>query len=178
MNGLGWCEFDVRLVHNSKSRKARQNSCQTFAAKQQQGEFSGWRIKFMLPTYWGVCSGGFWWERERERERFRFFFGEWPHIYLEFFFFWITLKHNTISPLPSIGRWLHFIMANTACEMLGNSISPDDERSVFNGNKRTEVAGTSLMLKMPISWSSVKPGGVLKKCKIYKNSNRNSLAKD
>lgn len=67
------------------------------------------------------------------------------------------------------------MMARTACEMLGNSIRPDDERSVFKGNRRTDTAGTSLMLKMPISWSSVRPGGVLKKCKIYRDYKRNII---
>jgi len=97
---------------------------------------------------------------------FSFFFGFRKGGHIDLTFFLITLKHNTISPLPSIGRWLHFMIASTACEILENSISPDDERSVFKGNRRTDVAGTSLMLKIPISWSSVKPGGVLKKCKI------------
>lgn len=54
-------------------------------------------------------------------------------------------------PFPSMGKWLHFMIATTASAMFGNSISPDDERSVFNGKRRTEVAGTSFILKMPIN---------------------------
>lgn len=71
-------------------------------------------------------------------------------------------------PFPSIGKWLHFIMAKTDWPMVANSIKPDDDRSVLSGNNRTEDGGTSLILKIPINCSSVNPGGVLKKCKIWK----------
>lgn len=54
----------------------------------------------------------------------------------------------------------------TASATLGNSIKPDDDRSVFNGNIRTAVGATSFWLNIFTSWSSDKLGGVLKKCKI------------
>lgn len=165
---LGWhwgCDIDVGLLHNSTSRKAMQNSCRNFWLR-----VFGWAKKLccLLIGAWDAKDFN---ENEREREwefcvTFSFFFGFRKGGHIDLTFFLITLKHNTISPLPSIGRWLHFMIASTACEILENSISPDDERSVFKGNRRTDVAGTSLMLKIPISWSSVKPGGVLKKCKI------------
>lgn len=72
-----------------------------------------------------------------------------------------------LIPLLSIGIWLHFMMASTASATLENSIRPDDDRSVFSGNIRTAVGGTSLSLKSCSSCSSAKPGGVLKKCRIY-----------
>lgn len=52
--------------------------------------------------------------------------------------------------------------------MVANSIKPDDDLSVLSGNNLTEDGGTSLILKIPINCSSVNPGGVLKKCKIWK----------
>lgn len=72
-----------------------------------------------------------------------------------------------LIPLLSIGMWLHFMMASTASATLENSIRPDDDRSVFSGNIRTAVGGTSLSLKSCSSCSSAKPGGVLKKWRIY-----------
>lgn len=39
---------------------------------------------------------------------------------------------HLLSPLFSTGIWLHFIIAITASATFGNSIRPDDERSVFN----------------------------------------------
>lgn len=55
------------------------------------------------------------------------------------------------------------MIAITACATLENSINPDDDLSVFNGNILTPVGGHSFMLNIPISCSSVRPGGVLKK---------------
>lgn len=72
-----------------------------------------------------------------------------------------------LIPLLSIGMWLHFMMASTASATLENSIRPDDDRSVFSGNIRTAVGGTSLSLKSCSNCSSPKPGGVLKKWRIY-----------
>lgn len=69
-------------------------------------------------------------------------------------------------PLLSIGMWLHFMIASTASATLENSIRPDDERSVFSGNMRTAVGGTSFSLNSCSSCSSARPGGVLKKCRI------------
>lgn len=54
-------------------------------------------------------------------------------------------------------------MASTASATFENSIRPDDDRSVFNGNIRTAVGGTSLSLNICNNCSSAKPGGVLKK---------------
>lgn len=71
-------------------------------------------------------------------------------------------------PLLSMGIWLHFIIANTASATFGNSINPDDDRSVFSGNIRTAVGGTSFELNTSSKWVSSRPGGVLKKCKIWK----------
>lgn len=62
--------------------------------------------------------------------------------------------------------WLHFIIASTAWAMDGNSISPDDDRSVLSGNIRTADGGTSFFAKISTNWSSDRLGGVLKKCKI------------
>lgn len=77
-----------------------------------------------------------------------------------------VINFGLCLPLLSIGMWLHFMMASTAWATLGNSMRPEEERSVFSGNIRTAVGGTSLILKIPISCSSVRPGGVLKKWRI------------
>lgn len=55
------------------------------------------------------------------------------------------------------------MMANTASATFANSIKPEDERSVFSGNMRTAVGGTSFSLNSCSSCSSARPGGVLKK---------------
>lgn len=59
------------------------------------------------------------------------------------------------------------MMASTASATLENSIRPDDDRSVFSGNIRTAVGGTSLSLNSCSNCSSASPGGVLKKWRIY-----------
>lgn len=70
------------------------------------------------------------------------------------------------------------MIAMTASATFGNSIRPDDERSVFNGNMRTAVGGTSFALKIFISCSSVKLGGVLKKCKICHGQSNEEIEKN
>lgn len=72
------------------------------------------------------------------------------------------------KPLLSMAVWLHFMMAKTAWAIDGNSSSPDDERSDFNGNMRTAAGATSFCVKISTNCSSVRLGGVLKKCKIYR----------
>lgn len=63
--------------------------------------------------------------------------------------------------------WLHFMIAITAWAIDENSIKPDDDRSVFNGNILTAAGGHSFLLKSSTSWSSERLGGVLKKWRIY-----------
>lgn len=63
--------------------------------------------------------------------------------------------------------WLHFMIAITAWAIDENSIKPDEDRSVFNGNILTAAGGHSFLLKISTSWSSERLGGVLKKCRIY-----------
>lgn len=72
----------------------------------------------------------------------------------------------------STGIWLHFMIAMTDSATLGNSINPDDDRSVFKGNIRTAVREISFEVKILTSWSSFKFGGVLKKCRICKNKKK------
>lgn len=82
-------------------------------------------------------------------------------------------KIFSFEPLFSTGIWLHFIIAITASATLGNSIKPDDDRSVFNGNIRTAVGDTSFELNIFTNCSSVRLGGVLKKCNICSNDSNN-----
>lgn len=97
-------------------------------------------------------------ERKGEREKYRD-----KNVNYNLIFDSIEIN---VKPLFSTGIWLHFIIAITDSATLGNSIKPDDERSVFNGNMRTAVGRTSLPLNKVTNWSSVKLGGVLKKCRI------------
>lgn len=69
-------------------------------------------------------------------------------------------------PLLSIAVWLHFIIANTAWAIDGNSRRPEDERSDFSGNMRTAAGATSFCVKISTNCSSVRLGGVLKKWRI------------
>lgn len=62
--------------------------------------------------------------------------------------------------------WLHFMMASTAWATDANSSRPDDDRSDLSGNMRTAVGHTSFCRNISMSWSSVRLGGVLKKCRI------------
>lgn len=58
---------------------------------------------------------------------------------------------NLLSPLFSTGIWLHFIIAITASDTFGNSIKPDEDRSVLSGNIRTAVGGTSFDINIFIN---------------------------
>lgn len=59
------------------------------------------------------------------------------------------------------------MIATTDSAMLGNSIKPDEDLSVLSGNIRTAVGKTSFELNIFTNCSSVRLGGVLKKCKIW-----------
>lgn len=58
------------------------------------------------------------------------------------------------------------MIAITDSATFGNSTKPDEDLSVLRGNIRTAVGDTSFELKRFTNCSSVKLGGVLKKCKI------------
>jgi hypothetical protein len=80
-------------------------------------------------------------------------------------FHWGFWEFNFV-PLASMAVWLHFMIAITAWAIDENSINPDEDLSVFNGNIRTAAGGHSFCVKISTSWSSERLGGVLKKWRI------------